>query len=40
MNVSYYPPRGGAMNLSFADIMLAIIAVGVWVIVIAGTNAI
>jgi len=37
--VNYYPPRtGGKVNLT--DVLLAVVAAGVWVLVIAGTNAI
>ena len=35
---SYYPPRGGAMNLSFSDVCQAAIAAGVWVAVLFGSN--
>jgi hypothetical protein len=31
--------KEGTMSFSFSDVMLAAIALGVWVIVIAGTNA-
>lgn len=35
---NYYPPKGGAMNLSFADVCLAAIAVALWFAVLFGTN--
>ncbi len=38
--VSYYPPRGGTMSLTFSDVCLAAIAVALWVAVLFGTNLI
>ena len=38
MTVSYYPPKGADVNLD--TVALVVIAIGVWVLVIAGTNAV
>ena len=41
MTINYYPPRGPRMdNGTLTTLALVVTAIGVWVLVIAGTNAI
>lgn len=38
MTVSYYPPKGASMKLSFTELCLAALAIAAWVYVLFGAN--